>query len=145
MANVGDFLLQLYDEPSESEHRPRVHAGGAAPAMNSPVAVSGDTPVTVTVADVVRPAGSYAPEPHAVGPRTSDERTTNALTLISTLATSGALSLPALIQDTGLAVTECLDAFTTAREAGLVELVGERGEERVHLTTSGRQVAHLMS
>jgi hypothetical protein len=67
------------------------------------------------------------------------------LKLLTILATSGPQLVPDLLTASGMAFTDFTGALNTMKEAGLITLAGPPEQEKVALTASGEQVAHLAS
>ncbi len=59
------------------------------------------------------------------------------------IADSGPESVPDLLKRSGLSVADFMEALTTLREAGLISLGGEPGNEIVRLTSAGEEIARL--
>lgn len=67
----------------------------------------------------------------------------NPLELTTILAGSGPMTVPELLRSSEMGFIDFAKSLDTLREAKLVALVGEPGQETVELTSNGEQVAHL--
>ena len=65
--------------------------------------------------------------------------------LLARLSTVSQMTVPELIKDSGLRVSEFKDSLNSLEELGLVKLDGEKGRNVVQLTDNGRKVAETLS
>ncbi len=63
--------------------------------------------------------------------------------LLTILVDSGPTPVPDLMKESGMGVADFAEALKTMREAGLITLAGQPGNETVGLTKNGEQVARL--